>query len=76
MATIAENNIRAIELIVDDLMSDLNDAIDEYETALQYPEYYDVELAKKIMDERQRWYDEAKSDLESEIELAALWPLA
>lgn len=65
--TVAENNIRALEMIVEDLRNEFNAAIDEYELSLEYPELYDVELTKSEMDNAQRFYEEAKEDLEREI---------
>lgn len=72
MATIAENNVRAFELIVEQLRVELNDAIAEYEDAIEHPNYYDLEAAEREMNNRQRWYDEAVSDLENEREIAAM----
>ena len=63
----AANNVRALEMLIEELCVELNDAIAEYEDALAHPDYYDVEAAKNEMDKRQRFYDEAKEDLELEI---------
>lgn len=73
MTTIAENNVRAMEIIVEQLREELNDAIAEYEDAIAHPDYYEVEAAEREMNDHQRWYDEAVSDLELEREIVALW---
>lgn len=67
MISITENNIRAMEMLVEDLRQEFNEAIAEYEEAIEHPEYYDVESAEKAMNDKQRWYEEAKDELESEI---------
>lgn len=67
MTNRAENNIRAMEMLVEELRNELNAAIDEYEEAIEHPENYDIEAAEEAMSNAQRWYDEAKDELESEI---------
>lgn len=70
MATVAENNIRALEMIVEELEQDLNAAITAYEDTLEYPDEFDdneKEAAKRDMEDKQRYLDEAKEELESEI---------
>ncbi len=71
MTTTAENNVRALEMLADELRDDLNAAIAEYEDALEHPDRYDVEAAKKAMDDAQRYYDECLDDIETERMWAA-----
>lgn len=66
MTTTTENNIRALEMLAEELRVDLNAAISEYEDALEHPDSYDVEAAKKAMDDAQRYYDECLDDIETE----------
>ena len=72
MTTTTENNIRAMEMLAEELRDDLNAAIGEYEEAVEHPESYDVEAAKRAMDDAQRHYDECMDDIETERMWAAL----
>lgn len=72
MATIAENNIKALELIAEQLREEFNNAISEYEMAIEAPEFFDVELAEKEMNKCERFYHEALEDIEFAREIAAL----
>ena len=49
-----DEKIREQEMLVEERMHEFNEAICEYEDALEHPDYYDVELAKKVMDEAER----------------------
>lgn len=71
MTTTTENNIRALEMLAEELRQDLNAAISEYEDALEYPGYYDVEAAKMAMDDAQRYYDECLDEIDTERMWAA-----
>lgn len=64
MAT-AEQNIKAQEMLIEELRYELIAAISEYEDAVEHPEDYDIELAEKTMNDAQRWYDEAVDELDS-----------
>lgn len=55
---------------LEELRQELNEAICQYEDALEYPNYYDVELSKKVMDEALREYEAAKDALELATEWA------
>lgn len=66
MTTIAENNIRAMEMLAEELRQELNEAIAEYEEAVEHPEFYQMELAKKLMDEAQKRYEECLDEIERE----------
>lgn len=59
-----ENNIRAMELLADELLREFNEAICEYDDAIDHPDYYDVELARKAMDEAERNYRECLDEIE------------
>lgn len=70
MATVAENNIRALEMIVQELECELNAAISAYEDTLEYPDEFDdneKEAARRDMENKRRYVNEARGELESEI---------
>lgn len=70
--TTAENNIRALELIAEQLRVELNEAISMYEMALENPDEYDVELSKREMDRREGYYRDALGEIEQERQWAEL----
>lgn len=72
MTTTAENNIRAMEMLAEELRNDLNAAIAEYEDALEHPEHYELEAAERAMDDAQRYYDECMNEIEAERMWSAL----
>ena len=59
--------IAEMEKLVEELRDEFNAAISEYEEAVEHPDYYDVEAAKHAMEDAERYYNEAKDNLELEI---------
>lgn len=61
------SKIEKMQEELEELRQELNEAICQYEDALEYPNDFDVELSKKVMDEAMREYENAKDALELEI---------
>ena len=62
------NRIAELEAEVEERRQEYNERVAEYEDALSYPDLFDVDLAKVEMEDAKRWYEEAKDELECEIE--------